>query len=363
MLEVQKFLAENTLEDLLTRYSVKHRRHAKHPNLVLLKYDQIASPMAEPLVRECRGLILDEANSWAVVGRAFDKFFNHGEVHAAPIDWSTARVQEKVDGSLCMLYHYAGEWHVATTGTPDASGPVNLSGHTFANLFWKAFHAKGLPLPDEEAVLIFELTSPFNRVVVRHAEPSLTLLAARSRAMGWTELPVRHFEDSYPVVREHPLPSLADVMDTFRTLDPLQQEGYVIVDAAFNRIKAKHPGYVAIHHMKGNGTGPTDKRLLEVIRAGESAELLAHFPEWGEAHGRVNSAYESLAEELAGQYAEWCGIPIQKDFALKACTSRCSGALFAVRSGKAPSIRAFLASMRVEALMQVLGLKEAQEEA
>lgn len=362
MLHVQRFLAEHTLSDLLTRYSVKHRRHTKRPNLVLLKYDQIASPMSEPLVRECRGIVLDEANGWAVVARAFDKFFNHGEGHAAPIDWATARVQEKVDGSLCMLYHYAGEWHVATTGTPDASGPVNLSGHTFADLFWKTFGAMGLPLPEADAVLVFELTSPFNRVVVRHENPGLTLLAARSRATGWAELPVRHFADSYPVVREHGLSSLADVLDTFRTLDPLQQEGYVIVDAAFNRVKVKHPGYVAIHHMKGNGTGPTDKRLLEVIRAGESGELLAHFPEWSEAHARVSGAYETLASDLERAYVEWQGIVSQKEFAAKACGTRCSGALFAVRSGKAPSVRAFLASMRLEGLLSTLGLKDSPEE-
>jgi hypothetical protein len=362
MLEIQKFLAANSLDDLRTRYSVKHKRHTKHPNLVLLKYDQIASPMGESLVRECRGIVLDESDGWRVVARAFDKFFNHGEGHAAPIDWATARVQDKVDGSLCMLYHHAGEWHVATTGTPDASGPVNLTGMTFAGLFWQTFRAMGLPLPDPDAVLVFELTSPYNRVVVRHAEPRLTLLAARSKAMGWQELPAQHFADTYPVVAEHPLSTLADVLGTFATIDPLQSEGYVVVDGAFNRIKAKHPGYVAIHRMKGNGTGPTDKRLLEVVRAGESSELLAHFPEWGDAHARISNAYEGLASELEAQYEEWKGIPIQKDFALKAKDSRCSGALFQVRSGKTPSVRAFLRDMRIEGLLSTLGLNDSQQQ-
>lgn len=362
MLAVQEFLTEMSLSDLLTQYSVKHKRHTKHPNLVLLKYDQIASPMGEPLVRECRGIVLDEANGWSVVARAFDKFFNHGEGHAAPIDWATARVQDKVDGSLCMLYHYAGEWHVATTGTPDASGPVNLSSMTFAGLFWQTFRAMGLPLPDPDMVLVFELTSPYNRVVVRHFESRLTLLAVRWRSVGWGEMPVQHFADIYPVVREHPMNTLADVLGTFQVLDPLQSEGYVIVDGAFRRIKAKHPGYVALHHMKGNGAGPTDKRLLEVIRSGESSELLAHFPEWGEAHARVSGAYEGLASELAAQYEEWKDIPLQKDFALKAKDSRCSGALFSARSGKVPDVRAFLREMRVESLLTTLGLSTQEEQ-
>ena len=57
--------------------------------------------------------------------------------------------------------------------------------------------------------------------------------------------------------------------------------------------------------------------------AGESAELLAHFPEWGEAHARVHGAYDALATELESQYAVWKDIPVQKDFALKASCALC----------------------------------------
>jgi hypothetical protein len=31
-------------------------------------------------------------------------------------------------------------------------------------------------------------------------------------------------------------------------------EGYVIVDANFNRVKVKKPAYVAVHHLKGKST-------------------------------------------------------------------------------------------------------------
>jgi tRNA splicing ligase len=84
-----------TLADLAARYFIKATRHRQKPHLVLLKYDQINSPFAEPIVRECRGIILDEASNWRVVSRSFDKFFNHGEGHAATIDWSTARVYRR----------------------------------------------------------------------------------------------------------------------------------------------------------------------------------------------------------------------------------------------------------------------------
>lgn len=120
------------LKDLETRFAIKANRSLVHPSLVLLKYDQIDSPMGERLVQECRGLILDEADNWRVVSRSFDKFFNAGEGHAAAIDWSTAQVQEKLDGSLCVLYHYAGAWRVQTSGHPRRRGRCR----------WRALHLR-----------------------------------------------------------------------------------------------------------------------------------------------------------------------------------------------------------------------------
>src|SRR4051812_14936403 len=72
----QQFLESNALEELTTRYAIKVKRHGEFPNLVMLKYDQINSPMSEPIVQECRGIILDEADNWRVVSFPFRKFFN-----------------------------------------------------------------------------------------------------------------------------------------------------------------------------------------------------------------------------------------------------------------------------------------------
>ena len=144
MLHVQSYLRNGgTLDGLATELGIKAKRHQTHSNLVLLKYNQIESPMSSPIVQECRGIILDEADDWNVVARAFDKFFNYGEGHAAEINWQTARVQEKVDGSLCLVFFYKREWHVATTGTPDASGDVNASGKSFADYFWDTLNECG----------------------------------------------------------------------------------------------------------------------------------------------------------------------------------------------------------------------------
>src|SRR4051812_12696961 len=92
------FLHNFGLEELCARFAIRAKRHSVHPNLVQLKYNQVFSPMHEPVVQECRGLIVDEADGWRVVSRSYDKFFNFGEPNAPAIDWSSAKVYEKLDG-------------------------------------------------------------------------------------------------------------------------------------------------------------------------------------------------------------------------------------------------------------------------
>lgn len=350
-----------TLEELAARYFIKAARHKGRPNLILLKYDQINSPFAEPIVRECRGIILDEADEWRVVSRSFDKFFNHGESHAAAIDWSTACVQEKVDGSLMSVYWHDGEWQVATTGTPDASGPVGSGVLTFRDLFWQTFGAADLWLDPAAAgfTFLFELTAPENRVVVPHQSRSLTLLAGRHAETGaWLtpDVAASWFDGDVRTVREFPLQSIDQIVATFDRLSPLAQEGYVIVDGAFNRIKVKHPGYVAMHHAK-DGVSP--RSLLEIVRRGEAPEFLAHFPEIADEANRIRERFEALCAEVDADFDSLRHLPTQKDFALQATKRKQSGALFALRAGKVANAREFLAGAHIDHVMRAVGLKEA----
>jgi RNA ligase len=362
MLAIQEALKNGvTFEKLYSQYGVKMRRHKQHPNLVLFKYEMTAD-FREPLVRECRGLVLDSSNEWRVVCRPFDKFFNYGEGHAATIDWSTARVQEKLDGSLCTLYYYGGAWNVATTGTPDASGEVHGGEKTFDEYFFDAFYDHAvdvygeggvLPAGYEDMSFMFELTGPLNRVVIPYSEASVTLLAARENRSGrYASADRMRFLAQWmnvKLVREFPLQSFADIAATFERMSPLQQEGYVVVDGAGNRVKVKHPGYVAVHHAKD--VGP--RALLEIIRTGECPEVMASLPELKDELQLWQRKYDALVRECEEDFYELRHEATQKDFALQALKRRYSGALFAMRKGE--PLGEFLRRQSIDALMDVLG--------
>lgn len=354
MLHIQASLRAGASLDALSKppYALVIRRHAEFPNLVLFKYNQIESEMDSPLVCQCRGLILDETDNWHCVSRPFDKFWNAHEGRAAIIDWSTARVQEKLDGSLIQMYYYAGQWRVGTSGTPDALGEVNGSNQTFSELFWQTFRRMGLAVPGDGAIgltYLFELMTPANRVVVRHREPTIRLIGVRDTLLE-CEFRV-HDGWGYPAVREFPLTTMADVEATFAQFHPLDQEGYVIVDGEFNRIKVKHPGYVALHHLRDH---LTPKGILDVVRRGETSEVLASFPEWFTEFARVETAYQALVQRIQTTWEQWRHTVIQKEFALAVKDEPWSGVLFALRKGTVSTVREALMNVHLDRLTEWL---------
>lgn len=351
-----------TIVDLLSRYAIKAVRHRIYSNLVLFKYDQIASPFGDPIVQSARCHVLDESDNWRHVSRPFDKFFNYGEGRAAKIDWSRARVYEKLDGSLCCLYFYAGKWHVHTSGSPDATGVVYGHKFTFGDLFWQVFGELKLPLPSEltapfapptDFTFMFELMTPYNRVVVRHHDRRVALIGVRHNETGH-EFSVEELSSFYPVVRSFPLQTITDVLATTDTMQPLEQEGYVIFDGT-GRVKVKCPAYVAIHHLT-DGFGP--RRIVEVIRRGETSELLAYYPEWKPNFDAIQAKYDALVAQVEADYARVRGIADQKAFALEAVKTPCSGALFQLRSGATPSVKQYLMDLHIRSLLKLLGVRD-----
>lgn len=360
MLEIQKFLRNvGTPEDLLTKYAIKHSRNKEFPNLVLFKYDQIDSPMSESICQEARGIILDETEHWNVVCWSFKKFFNLFEGNAAKIDLKTAKCLEKLDGSLIQMYWYGDKWNVATLGVADASGPVsNLLGDiSFAELFWNTWKDLKYPIPHEKHICFaFELMTPFNRIICKYSNSRIALIGARD-LISMEEQDPNHFVSKYgyeaPI--SYSMFSLEGVVEMAKKLDPLQNEGFVVIDGNYNRVKIKNPVYVSLAHLK---EGMSQKRLVEIIRTNESEEFLSYFPEFKEEYKEIKEKYLSLVEMLEKEYSSYKDIHGQKEFALSVKDLPYSGVLFSLRGKKYNTVKEALAKMNIQKLMQLLGMKE-----
>ena len=341
--ELIAYVKKHGLDKLKSGLAVSAKRHSEYNNLVLFKYSQLDSPMGNKVVQQSRGIILDEDNDWAVVSYPYDKFFNYGEGHAAELDWSTARVYEKLDGSLMTLYYYDGAWHVATSGTPDAFGNVMATEYTFKQLFWQVWDQLGYELPrDTGMCYMFELMTPYNRVVVRHQRNKIVLHGARrlSDLAEINPVAVAHDND-WECVQIHSLETWEDITGALHNLNPYESEGFV----------------VAIAHIKDT---MSTRRILEVIVANENDEFASYldeYPEYTKIYVDIRARYERLLGEMEGFYEAVKDVDDRKSFALKVKHKKYSGALFGLKYGGVSSMREYLANMQIKNLEDWLDVK------
>lgn len=294
-------MSHGNWEELLTSdpYNLKISRDEGY---IMFKYNQVLSDFSIPLVREARGIIFRESD-WECVCHAFNKFFNEGEKNVADIDWRTASIQEKVDGSLIKFW-YDKDWHVSTNGTIDAF-KAKLNDAKYPN-FWQLASAavhqvfedeyNFFDILDPKCTYMFELVSPYNRVVVPYKEIKLYFLGMRDMEDGKEYDPKESDVSFYFNVPErYPLHSLDDVQKAANEL-PWDQEGYVVCDANFNRVKIKSPQYVMAHYARNNGVVNTE-RLVQIILDGEQEEFLTYASDYADELQEVEEAMHKIASD------------------------------------------------------------------
>lgn len=248
----------------------------------LLKYNQIMSDFSFPMVLEARGSIFrqNEDGYWVCVCHPFNRFFNYGEQHSAvnDIDWATASVQQKVDGSLIKIWWDYDGWVISTNGTIDAF-KAECGDTTYGDLVQKVIDRipDFFKMLDRDYTYMFELTSPYNRIVVRYEGIKLWYLGRRNI--------LNHEEDSeglrldglcYP--EHYPHHSLTECVAAAHMMGD-DEEGYVVCDAAFHRIKIKGDEYLTLHKMRGNGP-LTVLRVVEMWQNGTLDDFVAYYPEF-----------------------------------------------------------------------------------
>jgi len=266
----------------------------------ILKYNMLMSNFNLKVVREARGAIVrfePETNQWICVCHPFDKFFNYGEHYSAvhDIDWETATVQQKVDGSLIKFWYDRGEWHISTNGTIDAEkaecGDYNFKSVVMKaiekiNGFWDALNPT--------RCYMFELTSPYNHIVIRYKEFGLWYLGCRDMTTD-EELNEEFAAEGILVPEVYPHHSLSGCVEAAHEMGD-DEEGYVVCDANFNRIKIKGDEYLRLHKIRGNGP-LTVVRVVEMYQQGTLDDFIAYYPE-----------FEDFVEEVTSRIRYWIAV-------------------------------------------------------
>ncbi|MGW7136671.1 phosphatase domain-containing protein [Streptomyces xanthophaeus] len=244
-------LAESIAAGYVTRKS--------HPELPLSIYTYTRSAQYEgvwnQVTTRCRGLVADDTTG-AVVALPLPKFFNVGE-HEAGMPYAPAlpdepfEVYDKVDGSLAVVFHYAGRWRVASKGS-----------FVSAQATWaqRRLDTKDTSALRPGVTYLAEILYPQNRIVVNYGDRrDLVLLAAFG--LDGTEVPLTeaapHWEGIGSVVTVWPAMPLAELMALTEsntlpggaTATGTDAEGFVLRFASGVRAKAKLAEYVRLHRV------------------------------------------------------------------------------------------------------------------
>jgi RNA ligase len=297
---------------------------------------------------QCRGLIVD--NEQRIVALPFPKIFVTG-MHGVGHDFAPAlpaepfEIFEKADGSLAIVYHYAGAWHAASKGSFISEQ---------AKWAQQVLDQSDLSRLDPGLTYLAEAIYPSNRIVVDYGQRTeLMLLAAYRPADGTEELlstVAPHWAPIGPVCRSW---GLSDDISTLEklaaestTIDGQQvggvdEEGYVIRFQSGVRAKVKLAAYLKLHKLF---TGTNERTIWEVLASGQDPATLFdtvpdEFADWARAiatnlRGHHDKLVTAATDAFVAITSTLPDDADRKAFALEAAKSPYRSAMFLLYDGR-----------------------------
>ena len=308
-LEVLKLINQNrNWEEILSSspYNIIIKQKG---DFVLLKYSSIEpkSDMSNPIVQECRGLILKKdffeltsnpsIPQYKVASMRFTKFFNYGQEEAAILEFP-CEASEKIDGSLIgVWYDNDTGWHVSTSGNIDAEdAPIDTGEYkSYRDIFNLVWDDNFFDMLSKDCTYMFELVSPFTKIVVPYKETKLYLLAIRNNItleeFDRSYLPIiaeQLFGDKISVPKSYMCKNIEEIQNAVNELTDNDEnfEGFVLCDRNFNRIKLKSAIYTNLFFIRGEGVF-SNKKILKLIMDEQDDDVIAYFPEYKEQFDRI----------------------------------------------------------------------------
>ena len=271
-------------EEIMTQKLISVK---KYDTLALFMYG-LKAYFPDPVVQEARGIIID-TETLEVVCWPFNKFFNIEESSAAVIDWDSAKVYNKYDGSLVKLWYYKKEhrWVWSSNGeifaenckTGSSNGVIKMLNHVIEialcdnDIVYDAL--------DKENTYMFELLSPYNRILIDYGDkPMLKLIGVKNNLTGEeTIMDVPGVKEPYTFPSDFKIAfseGIDEVINNVNILNidddgkitDIKYEGYVVCDKYFNRVKIKSPIYIMFHQLDSLSLGRHTKNIIKKIMDG-----------------------------------------------------------------------------------------------
>jgi RNA ligase len=273
-----------------------------------------------PVTIACRGLITNFSET--IVARPFPKFFNvaeHelGHDYAPPLPQDEPfQVFDKVDGSLGIVFHFDGRWHVASKGS-------FISEQAVWAQRWLDEHPRHTQHLVPGLTYLAEIVYPENRIVVDNGDERTLVLLAVMRPDG-TEEPLAEHRDAWwatggRVVQCWNTPPLAQLVRMAAANEKLDgtaatgsdAEGWVIRYASGLRAKVKFSEYVRLHRVLTGITARDIWRALAVqttptwVQTKRLAQALHTSEQEIDALRATGRPFDALLENVPDEFDAW----------------------------------------------------------
>ena len=262
------------------------------------------------------------------------------------------------------LWCYNDIWHLSTNGTINAfQAPLGDTGKTFGDYFIDCLFesARGKEILKELNPLYcytFEMVGPLNRVVIPYSEPKLYAIGQRNM-VTMEEIfyngPVG-FEYNIWLPKYYGYENLDEVIKQ-ASLMSKDEEGFVVRDAQFNRIKVKSPEYLMAARLHNNGV-ITDKRIIEIIQTEKVDDFIAYCPMYEarlrEMQDKITKVLWSAFHELDYAIDQGYFYQSRAEYAKAIKDCKYKHFLFCMYDGKYNNVKDYIYSMRPEHLLKMI---------
>lgn len=271
------------LEDFVSKNKIKATPTKNTPYLVCYCYNHLETPKNEK-TDLFRSLVLDLKNK-KVVSKSFTRFHDYDPKQKADFDFSDFYALEKIDGSLMNLYCHDGNWMVSTKGTPDGLNPINdYPDDTLSSMFFRALLLdveNDMSVFEPAFTYTFEMKYPSERSFLTrdsNPKPNLTLLGIQHNGTFEDMIPDAFYFNNLKKLLNYPKKiygkTIEQLIEMANNLDPIESEGFVLVDKNFNRLKLKSPNYLLIELLSQKNPQFNKKRLIDMIKHNDHKTFL-----------------------------------------------------------------------------------------
>lgn len=280
---IQQNKESNILELLKTKYGLQI---IEDEDLIIVKYNKKYSKMDEPLVRECRSIILDK--KFNIVCFSPPKSININEFNGLIQNWKReVIVQPFLDGTMINCFHYNNQWYTSTRSS--VNGKTSYYSNQSFNILFKQsllYHRMDMVDFDKRYCYSFVLNHPDNRIVTTNHYPTITLVYVyKIRAGGKIidSLPIGDFNYDFKLVNIlRNFNSYQEIENYIKELEFKKRED--IIQGFFFRYKnyhskIRHPMYNEIKLLRGNNPDLLYS-YLNIEKKRKIKKFLHYYPEY-----------------------------------------------------------------------------------